>query len=78
MNQMPTRPECWDFAMSFLGDPEAPILTSHLTELEAWGAEMVAERQRLHELIRAALDADECDLILGAALADKMRAALAT
>jgi hypothetical protein len=30
-----TRPDCWDFAMSFLGDPEATEVEAYVTALEA-------------------------------------------
>lgn len=29
------RPDCWAFAMDFLGDPEASIVEAYVTSLEA-------------------------------------------
>lgn len=45
------RPACWDFAMSFLGDPEAPVIEAYVVALEAWAdaatAAVHATRQRI-------------------------------
>lgn len=33
---MPTRPDCWDFAMEFLGDPEASPIEDYVERMEAY------------------------------------------
>jgi hypothetical protein len=40
---MPTRPECWDFAMDFLGDPEAPEIQAYVEALEAYALRIETE-----------------------------------
>lgn len=40
---IPTRPECWGFAMDFLGEPEAPQIEAYVEALEAYAHRLKAE-----------------------------------
>jgi hypothetical protein len=40
-----TRPDCFEFAMDFLGEPEAPLVRKYVEELEQQVADL--ERQVL-------------------------------
>ena len=45
------RPACWEFAMDFLGDPEAPIVDAYVGSLEAEVAQL-----RAVQLVGASFD----------------------
>lgn len=43
----PVRPDCWGFAMDFLGDPEAALVVEYVATLERWAdAAVAAARER--------------------------------
>ena len=49
--ERPARPECFEFAMDFLGDPENEIVRAYVDALESWAdAAVAAERERCAKL----------------------------
>ena len=60
------RPACWEFAMDFLGDPEAPVVDAYVGSLEAEVARLRAAALEVIELNRQHAhdqygDADKCE-----------------
>ncbi len=57
LGPLPVRPQCWEFAMDFLGDPEAPVVEAYVASLEAeivrLRAAEAAERERCAKICEA-------------------------
>lgn len=52
----PVRPDCWDFAMDFLGDPEAPAVEAYVAGLEAEVERLRSEAADFHMAYRIKCD----------------------
>lgn len=61
---LPTRPECWHFAMDFLGDPEAPVIEEYVAALERYASAAVLAEREAFTLTwdRLMLEACECKM----------------
>ena len=50
--QRPVRPDCFEFAMDFLGGPENEQVRAYVDALEAWAdAAVAAERERCATIV---------------------------
>lgn len=63
------RPDCWDFAMSFLGEPEAPEAERYVTALEAEIARLRGIDVKVLE-VAVAVVARALDELVGACMGD--------
>lgn len=52
----PARPECWAFAMEFLGDPEASVVEAYVTALETEAATQRSRWQTLRDQLQDDID----------------------